>query len=97
MGEKKEFKKQYDKKLQELQIERVKLQDGVMDRGKKVAIILEGRDADGKGRHTRWVVGENTSQPTWSMSYIRRHFKRVTRSTYAAELNGVADSLEPAS
>ena len=49
MGEKKEFKKQYDKKLQELQIELVKLQDWVIDRGKKVAIIFEGRDAAGKG------------------------------------------------
>ncbi len=49
MGEKKEFKKQYDKKLQELQIELVKLQDWVIDRSKKVAIIFEGRDAAGKG------------------------------------------------
>ena len=49
MGEKKEFKKQYDKKLQELQIELVKLQDWVIDKGKKVAIIFEGRDAAGKG------------------------------------------------
>ena len=40
MGEKKEFKKQYDKKLQELQIELVKLQDWVIDKGKKVAIIF---------------------------------------------------------
>ena len=49
MGEKKEFKKQYEKKLQELQIELVKLQDWVIDKGKKVAIIFEGRDAAGKG------------------------------------------------
>ena len=49
MGEKKEFKKQYDKKLHELQIELVKLQDWVIDKGKKVAIIFEGRDAAGKG------------------------------------------------
>ena len=38
MGEKKEFKKQYDKKLQELQIELVKLQDWVIDKSKKVMI-----------------------------------------------------------
>ena len=49
MGENKEFKKKYDKKLQELQIELVKLQDWVIDKGKKVAIIFEGRDAAGKG------------------------------------------------
>ncbi len=49
MSEKKEFNKKYEKKLQELQIELVKLQDWVIDKGKKIAIIFEGRDAAGKG------------------------------------------------
>ena len=49
MSDKKEFKKQYETKLQELQIELVKLQDWVIDTGKKIAIIFEGRDAAGKG------------------------------------------------
>ena len=49
MSEKKLIKKQYEKKMQELQIELVKLQDWVIDKGKKIAIIFEGRDAAGKG------------------------------------------------
>ena len=49
MSENKEFKKKYNKKLQELQIELVKLQDWVIEKGKKVVIIFEGRDAAGKG------------------------------------------------
>ena len=35
MSEKKAFKKQYESKLQELQIELVRLQDWVIDKGKK--------------------------------------------------------------
>ena len=49
MADKKEFKKNYENKLQELQIELVKLQDWVIDKGKKIAIVFEGRDAAGKG------------------------------------------------
>ena len=49
MSEKKLMKKQYEKKMQELQIELVKLQDWVIDKGKKIAIIFQGRDAAGKG------------------------------------------------
>tara|TARA_Y100001970_G_scaffold293570_1_gene441264 strand:- start:1063 stop:1848 length:786 start_codon:yes stop_codon:yes gene_type:complete len=49
MSENKELKKKYNKKLQELQIELVKLQDWVIEKGKKVVIIFEGRDAAGKG------------------------------------------------
>ena len=49
MTDKNEFKKVYEDKLQELQIELVKLQDWVIDRGKKIGIVFEGRDAAGKG------------------------------------------------
>ena len=49
MTDKKEFNKNYENKLQELQIELVKLQDWVIDKGKKIAIVFEGRDAAGKG------------------------------------------------
>src|SRR5271157_6454475 len=38
----------YDKTLRHLQIELVKLQRHVISQGKKVLIILEGRDAAGK-------------------------------------------------
>ena len=49
MNDKKEFKKKYNQKLQDLQIELVKLQDWVIENGKKIAIVFEGRDAAGKG------------------------------------------------
>mgnify|MGYP003301635979 CR=1 FL=1 len=49
MSDKKEFKKKYNQKLQDLQIELVKLQDWVIENGKKIAIVFEGRDAAGKG------------------------------------------------
>ena len=49
MGQKKEFKKDYENKLKQSQIELVKLQDWVIQSGKKIAIIFEGRDAAGKG------------------------------------------------
>lgn len=42
-------KGQYEKALAKLQIELVKLQKWIHDKGLKVVIILEGRDAAGKG------------------------------------------------
>ena len=47
--DKKEFNKKYNKMMDNLQIELVQMQDWVIDAGKKVAIIFEGRDAAGKG------------------------------------------------
>jgi len=42
-------KKFYEKKLQKLQVELVKLQEWIKHKGLKVVIIFEGRDAAGKG------------------------------------------------
>lgn len=42
-------KKAYEKQLEKLQIELVKLQEWVVDQGLKVVVIFEGRDAAGKG------------------------------------------------
>jgi polyphosphate kinase 2 (PPK2 family) len=39
----------YEKELELLQIELVKLQEWVKKQGLKVAVIFEGRDAEGKG------------------------------------------------
>ena len=39
----------YEKKLEELQLELIKLQHWIQDRGLKVVVIFEGRDAAGKG------------------------------------------------
>ena len=46
---KKAEKKSYEKKLRELQIELVKLQEWIKHEGLKVVVIFEGRDAAGKG------------------------------------------------
>lgn len=40
---------EYEEELERLQVELVKLQRWVQDKGKRIAIILEGRDAAGKG------------------------------------------------
>ena len=42
-------KKIYEKELARLQVELVKLQEWVKDRGLRVVVIFEGRDAAGKG------------------------------------------------
>ena len=42
-------KKVYEKELRRLQIELVKLQEWVKDKGLRVVAIFEGRDAAGKG------------------------------------------------
>ena len=49
MSNKKEFKKNYNKLIDELQIKLVHMQDWVIENDKKVVIIFEGRDAAGKG------------------------------------------------
>lgn len=49
MAEGKLSKKFYEKELQRLQIELVKLQEWVKQEGLKVVVIFEGRDAAGKG------------------------------------------------
>ena len=49
MSNKKDFDEKYEKRLSELQIELVQMQEWVIDSGKKIAIIFEGRDAAGKG------------------------------------------------
>ena len=41
--------KEYDKELANLQIELVKLQEWIREKGLKVVVIFEGRDAAGKG------------------------------------------------
>lgn len=49
MGKSKLDKKFYEKELERLQIELVKLQQWVQQEGLKVVVIFEGRDAAGKG------------------------------------------------
>jgi len=42
-------KKKYEKELKKLQVELVKLQEWIRQRGLKVVVLFEGRDAAGKG------------------------------------------------
>jgi polyphosphate kinase 2 (PPK2 family) len=42
-------RKEYEKKLRELHVELVKLQEWVKREGKKVCVVFEGRDGAGKG------------------------------------------------
>ena len=49
MGDKNDFKKKYNKMIEELQVELVYMQDWVIENGKKIVIVFEGRDAAGKG------------------------------------------------
>lgn len=49
MGKKKIDKKVYEKKLEDLQVELVKLQEWVKAKGLRIVVIFEGRDAAGKG------------------------------------------------
>src|SRR5712692_673669 len=42
-------RKEFEKELEKLQVELVKLQDWVVHKGLRVIIVFEGRDAAGKG------------------------------------------------
>ncbi|MCA9441521.1 MAG: polyphosphate kinase 2, partial [Candidatus Omnitrophica bacterium] len=42
-------KEEYEKSLEELQVELVHLQEWIKEKGLKVVVIFEGRDAAGKG------------------------------------------------
>lgn len=48
-GKKKLTKKFYEKELSRLQVELVKLQEWIKEKGLKVVVVFEGRDAAGKG------------------------------------------------
>ena len=56
MSDKKEFNRKYEEKLNELQIGLVQLQDWVIENGKKIAMIFEGRDAAGKGGTIKRII-----------------------------------------
>ena len=47
--EKKMSRKEYERELQKLEIELVKLQGWIQHEGLKIAVIFEGRDSAGKG------------------------------------------------
>lgn len=85
MSEKKELNKKYEKTLISLQQELVKLQEWVIQEGKKIVIIFEGRDAAGKGgtikrvtehlnpRHCRVVALSAPTEKEKTQWYFQRY------------------------
>ncbi|KUJ86114.1 polyphosphate kinase [Ruegeria marisrubri] len=81
--------KVYDKEMQALQIELVKLQSWVKETGQRIAIIFEGRDASGKGgtirrfrenlnpRGARVVALSKPSDAERSQWYFQRYISHL--------------------
>ncbi len=85
MSDKKEFNKIYENKITELHKELVKMQEWVIQEGKKVVLIFEGRDAAGKGgtikrvtenlnpRHCRVVALAAPTEKEKTQWYFQRY------------------------
>ena len=56
MSNKKDFNKKYDKTIEDLHVELVKMQEWVIQENKKIALIFEGRDAAGKGGTIKRII-----------------------------------------
>ena len=95
MSDKKEFNKIYEKKLSKLQRKLVSMQEWVIQEGKKIVIIFEGRDAAGKGgtikrltenlnpRHCRVVALAAPTEKEKTQWYFQRY---VTHLPSAGEI-----------
>ena len=89
MSNKKDFNKEYEKKLSKLQKELVSMQEWVIEEGKKIVIIFEGRDAAGKGgtikrltenlnpRHCRVVALSAPTEKEKTQWYFQRYVKHL--------------------
>lgn len=78
----------YEKKLEKLQIELIKLQQWTIDTNQRVIVIFEGRDAAGKGgairriterinpRHMRIVALSKPTESESSQWYFQRYIKQ---------------------
>ena len=85
MSDKKDFNKKYEKKIAGLHKELVKMQEWVIQEGKKIVIIFEGRDAAGKGgtiqrvtdhlnpRHCRGVALAAPTEKEKTQWYFQRY------------------------
>ena len=85
MSDKKDFNKKYEKKIAGLNKELVKMQEWVIQEGKKIVIIFEGRDAAGKGgtikrvtehlnpRHCRVVALAAPTEKEKTQWYFQRY------------------------
>ena len=82
-------RKKYEKELLELQIELMKLQHWVQDKGKRIVIVFEGRDAAGKGstikrfmehlnpRHARAVALSKPTENERHQWYFQRYIQHM--------------------
>jgi len=87
-GDKPMKRKEYEKALRTLQVELCKLQDWVKEKGLRVVVVFEGRDAAGKGgtikaitervspRVFRVVALPAPSDREKSQMYMQRYFQR---------------------
>ena len=85
MSDKKDFNKKYKKKIADLHRELAKMQEWVIQEGKKIVIIFEGRDAAGKGgtikrvtehlnpRHCRVVALAAPTEKEKTQWYFQRY------------------------
>jgi len=86
---KKMKKKEFERRLEELQIELVKLQKWVRTNNERIAMVFEGRDAAGKGgtikrftanlnpRHNRVVALSKPSEEERGQWYFQRYVKHM--------------------
>ena len=79
----------YERKLEKLQVELIRLQKWVINNNERIVILFEGRDAAGKGgairriterinpRHTRIVALPKPSADVRSQWYFQRYIKEL--------------------
>lgn len=82
----------YEHRLRDLQVELIKLQSWVIEEGKKVIILFEGRDAAGKGgairritahinpRHSRIVALPKPTEEEAGQWYFQRYVNKLPKA-----------------
>ena len=85
-------RKDYEKELEPLQVELVKLQRWVRESGERIVIVFEGRDAAGKGgtihaikefqnpRHTRVIALSKPTEREQGEVYYQRYMRHLPTS-----------------
>mgnify|MGYP005990502921 FL=1 len=82
----------YERKLEKLQVELIKLQTWAINNNEKIIVIFEGRDAAGKGgairraterinpRHMRIVALDKPSEDEQTQWYFQRYIKQLPKA-----------------
>ena len=76
--------KSYQKEKRRLQIELLKLQEWVIDSGQRLAIVLEGRDAAGKGATIKRFI-ENLVCRLLGRSYVTQEPSQFGKESVFSE------------